>query len=323
MNSASSAGRICPLRYRHGAAAIAQAPEREASTLYVIGGLYGNLQALDTIEAMAATERVAPRLCFNGDFNWFNVADDGFEQVNQKVLVHDAILGNVEAELGAEGSDAGCGCAYPDAVDSGTVERSNQIHRRLKATALCHPDLLKKISNLPMLARYRVGRCRVAVVHGDAESLAGWRFDVNALDNAAALPWLRSAFAEAHVELFASTHTCLPAMRRFALNPAASSAVGWVVNNGAAGMPNFSGDLSGLITRVATTPSPHEVVCEVRVGNTYVALLPVRFDAERWQQEFLAQWPAQSSAWISYYPRISQGLNYSKERAIAFAGGLG
>ncbi len=315
MKAAPGAGRVCPLHYRYGAAAIATTPERETPTLYVIGGLYGNLQALDTIEAMAAAERVAPRLCFNGDFNWFNVADANFEQVNQRVLAHDAILGNVEAEFGSAADDAGCGCAYPDAVDSGTVDRSNEIHRQLKATALRHPEILKKASGLSMIKRYRVGRCRVGVVHGDAESLAGWRFDVNALDDTAALPWLRSAFADAEVDLFASTHTCLPAVRRFALASATDGGTGCVVNNGAAGMPNFSGDLSGLITRVATTPSPHETVCEAQLGDAYVALLPVRFNVERWQAEFLAQWPRQSSAWISYYPRISQGPSYSPARA--------
>ncbi|MEI8324580.1 MAG: hypothetical protein WCH44_04310 [Betaproteobacteria bacterium] len=318
MNATPGAGRVCPLRYRYGATAIAQAPEREASTLYLIGGLYGNVQALDTIEAMAAVECVVPCLCFNGDFNWFNVADGNFEQVNQRVLAHDAILGNVEAELDSPADDAGCGCAYPESVDSGTVERSNQIHRRLKATALHHPEILKRIATLPMLARYRVGPCRVGVVHGDAESLAGWRFDVNALDDTAALPWLRSAFAQANVDLFASTHTCLPALRRFALTPSTSNSEGCVVNNGAAGMPNFRGDRSGLITRVATTPSPHASVCEVQLEGAYVALLPVSFDTARWQQEFLAQWPVDSAAWLSYNERMSQGPSYDKSRAIAF-----
>ena len=42
-------GRVCPVRYRYGPAAIARAPERPAETLYLIGGLYGNLPALDAI----------------------------------------------------------------------------------------------------------------------------------------------------------------------------------------------------------------------------------------------------------------------------------
>ena len=47
-------GRTCPIRYRYGAQALASAPTRVAQTLYVVGGLYGNLQALDALEALAA-----------------------------------------------------------------------------------------------------------------------------------------------------------------------------------------------------------------------------------------------------------------------------
>jgi hypothetical protein len=68
-------------------------------------------------------------------------------------------------------------------------------------------------------------------------------------------------FEAADVDLFASTHTCLPALRRV---PAASGREGCVVNNGADGMPNFAGDAGGLITRIATTPSPHPVLQELR-----------------------------------------------------------
>lgn len=308
-------GRVCPLRYRYRAAAIAQTRECETQALYVIGGLYGNLQALDTIEAMAVIERVTPRLCFNGDFNWFNISDASFEAVNQRVLAHDAIQGNVEAELGADRDEAGCGCAYPEKVDTGTVERSNLIHSQLKMTALRHPSLMTSIAALPMIKRYRVGNSRIGVVHGDAETLAGWRFDVNALDDPEMRPWIRSVFADAQVDVFASTHTCLPAVRRFALTHTTPNATGWVVNNGAAGMPNFRGDLSGLITRVAMTQSQSEVVCEYRVGDVYLALLPVHFDAPRWQAEFLAQWPRGSAAWVSYFERISQGPAYQPLRA--------
>ncbi|MBW6496724.1 MAG: hypothetical protein K0B16_19620, partial [Burkholderiaceae bacterium] len=109
----SEPGRTCPLRYRYGASAIAHAGEREVSALYVVGGLYGNVPALDALEALARREPEAPTLCFNGDFNWFNVADRDFVAINRRVLAHDAILGNVEAELDAPGDAAGCGCAYP------------------------------------------------------------------------------------------------------------------------------------------------------------------------------------------------------------------
>ena len=309
-------GRVCPLRYRYGAQALATAATREASTLYVVGGLYGNVPALDAIERLARTDTCGnqpPVLCFNGDFNWFNVADRAFSEINLRVLANDAILGNVEAEFDSPVDDAGCGCAYPDSVDEAVVERSNQIHRRLKQTARRHDVLRRRIAQLPMYARYQVAGCRVGVVHGDADSLAGWRFDVAALGDPAAGPWLQSAFEGADVDLFASTHTCLPALRRFAL---ASGREGCVVNNGAAGMPNFKGDLAGLCTRISTLPSPHAVLHETRVSGAYVALVPVRFDAERWRADFLAQWPVGSLAFLSYFQRITAGPGFTPAQAL-------
>lgn len=176
------AGRSCPLRYRYGTEAIAALSAVEAETLYVIGGLYGNLPALDAIEAMAAQETGPVMLVFNGDFNWFNVDDAGFAEINRRVLAHRATAGNVEAELGADGDAAGCGCAYPEYVDSAVVERSNRIHARLKQTAARHPEILAALAELPMIARYRVADCSIGIVHGDADSLAGWRFDPGAFD---------------------------------------------------------------------------------------------------------------------------------------------
>lgn len=312
-------GRTCPLHYRYGAAAIAAAPERTVDTLYVIGGLYGNRPALDAVEALAQAERAAgaaPTLCFNGDFNWFNVDDLTFAEINTRVLNHDAILGNVEAEFNAAGDDAGCGCAYPASVDAGTVARSNAIHRLLKATAARHPALHRRIAALPMLARYRIGACRVGVVHGDAESLAGWRFDVAALDEPQATPWLHEVFGAAAVDIFASTHTCLPALRTMALP---DGRLGGVVNNGAAGMPNFTADLRGLVTRIARTPASGPVLHEVVVAGVHVALLPLAYDSPRWVAEFTAQWPPGSAAWTSYIERITRGPAYTPAQAVAAA----
>jgi len=318
-------GRVCPLRYRYGARALAAAPTKTAETLYVIGGLYGNVPALDTVEAMANAEPASATLCFNGDFNWFNISDASFAEINTRVLQHDAILGNVEAEFDPESAneDVGCGCAYPDNVDAGIVERSNQIHAQLKATARRHPALAAQIAALPMFARYQVGECRIAVVHGDADSLAGWRFDVDSLDNSNELPWLQSVFGDAQVDLFASTHTCLPAMRRFALK-ANGEALGYIVNNGAAGMPNFTHDstypnasshLFGLCTRISTSPSPHETIDEFQHSGAYVALLPIRYDNALWKAQFLKQWPDGSAAHESYFQRISAGTNFARRRA--------
>lgn len=328
-------GRSCPLRYRYGAAALARAALQPVETLYVVGGLYGNTCALTTVQALAAAEGAggnpAVRLCFNGDFHWFDTADSAFDHIQQGVMAHDAVLGNVEAEFGAALDDAGCGCAYPESVDGALVARSNAIHRALKATAQRHPRALAQLAALPLFARYSVGNCRVAVVHGDADSLAGWRFDPAALDDPLAQPWLAQSFESAQVDVFASTHTCAPALRRVDLqtelpseqrasrqarpsSPAGSS--GWVVNNGAAGMPSVSGSLAGLCTRISLRPSPHPVLCEVRCADAYIALLPLHYDADQWLREFDAQWPAQSPAHVSYRQRITQGPSFSAQQAL-------
>lgn len=295
-------GRVCPLRYRYGPSAIAQSPERSAETLYVIGGLYGNLPALDAIEALARGEPGLVTLCFNGDFNWFNVDGAGFRAINERVLRHDAILGNVEAEFASESDDAGCGCAYPENVDQGIVERSNQIHAALKRIAARHPDLLARLEALPMVARYRVGGIRIGVVHGDADSLAGWRFDVDTLDDPSQHDWRADAFARANVDVFASTHTCLPATRIF--NHGEKKLV---ANNGAAGMPNASGTKFGILTRIATTASPHSRLYGQPLRGTHIDALAINYDDAAWQERFLANWPEGSPAWLSYFDRIVNG----------------
>lgn len=307
-------GRVCPLRYRYGPLAIAAAAEHAAETLYVIGGLYGNPQALAAVEAMARAETGPVTQCFNGDFNWFNVDDAGFRAINERVLRHHAILGNVEAELSAASDAAGCGCAYPDTIPAAVVERSNRIHARLKRAAARHPDLLAHLETLPMLARYRIGAARVGVVHGDADSLAGWRFDVTALGDPAQHVWRAQAFAQAKVDVFASSHTCLPAMRRYNFGGPKL-----VANNGAAGMPNARGSRCGMLTRIGTSPSPHARLYGEQVDDAYVDALPIRYDDTAWRRCFLANWPAGSDAWLSYYERITHGPEFRLQEATDLA----
>jgi hypothetical protein len=299
-------GRGCPLHYRYRPQDIAAAPLREAEILYVVGGLYGNLPALDAVEALAAAERAPVRIVFNGDFNWFDVDDAGFREINERVLCHAATLGNVEAELFSDDAEAGCGCAYPESVDAATVARSNAIHARLRATAQRHPDLLARLRGLPMFARYRVAGATVAVVHGDCRSLAGWSFDVEALVDGSRLD---SALAGAGADVIASSHTCLPVMR--------VTARGVLANNGAAGMPNFAGERRGLLTRVAASrsPSPSPMVYGTSFAGLRVDALPIAYDVARWSREFLANWPPGSPAHDSYRARIEDGPAHVIARA--------
>jgi hypothetical protein len=305
-------GRTCPIRYRYGAQALANAPTREAQTLYVVGGLYGNLQALDAIEALAACETGPVTVCFNGDFNWFNVDDAGFEAINHRVLTHHAIAGNVEAELLADSDESGCGCAYPDHVEAGVVERSNRIHARLKTTASRHPVIQAQLAALPLFARYQVGDCRVAVVHGDADSLAGWRFDLDSLSDPAQEPWLEEAFQRAQVDVFASTHTCQPVLRQLVKH----NQTPVVINNGAAGMPNLRGSLAGIITRIGVGPSPHAPLYGTRTAGVHIDALAVGYDSALFERAFLANWPAGSDAHTSYFKRIQGALDLKATQVL-------
>jgi hypothetical protein len=83
-----------------------------------------------------------------------------------------------------------------------------------------------------MYLRVDVGDTRIAVVHGDADSLAGWGFSQETLATAAGYAAALRAFSVAEVEVFASSHTCLPILQSFASDQV-------LINNGAAGMPNF------------------------------------------------------------------------------------
>lgn len=178
------AGRSCPATYGYSASSFRRLPELHAATLYVIGGLYGNLAALDALDRLIALEPLLPDCVFNGDFHWFDSDPSVFLQVHRRVVAHVALRGNVETELAGDDDAAGCGCAYPDEVDDADVMRSNQILQRLRATAT---DALGNtrvaMAQLPMTLVAQVGTARVGIVHGDATSLAGWDFARVRLDD--------------------------------------------------------------------------------------------------------------------------------------------
>jgi len=300
-------GRSCPRHYRYSPAVFARAADLAAQSLYIVGGLYGNPFALEAVLAMARREDAT--LVFNGDFNWFNVDPAEFEAVNETVLRHAALRGNVETEIAGADSGAGCGCAYPEWVGDAEVERSNEILRRLRGTASGYPELRERLAVLPMHLVAEVGDLRIGIVHGDAESLAGWQFSQETLrerpERAGAL------LAGSGVDVFACTHTCLPVMQDFA-TPRGTALI---VNNGAAGMPNFRDTRFGLATRIASTPST-QALYDVRLGATVVEAVPVRYDYEAWMARFDRVWPAGSAAALSYRKRIASGPGYAVEQAV-------
>jgi hypothetical protein len=282
-------------------------PDLEASTLYVVGGLYGNLEALAALEALLAREPGAA-IVFNGDFHWFDADPGDFRAVNDAVLRHRALRGNVETELAAEDTGAGCGCAYPLDVSDAEVMRSNRILEELRETARGEPEARSRLGALPMHAVAQVAGARIGIVHGDATSLAGWGFAHARLDEPAHRRWIDSVFRDARVDAFAASHTCLPAMRAFGDRV--------VANNGAAGMPNFARTGFGIVTRIGCAPfaGPGRLY-GARAGDAFVDAVRLDYDTARWRSRFLARWPQGSPAHESYFRRISEGPRFTLAQA--------
>ncbi len=319
----ASAGRICPPSYGYSPSSFARPPELRAEVLYVVGGLYGNRFALDAIEQIAACETVDTQIVFNGDYHWFDADVDTFAHIDNAVGRYAALRGNVETELSGDDDTNGCGCAYPETVPDDDVDRSNAILQRLRAVARhvdeLHPRGRARLAALPMHLVAEVGDARVGIVHGDAWALAGWRFAHDSLHNTEREPALSAVFEQAALDGFASTHTCLPAMKVF------DTPLGerFVINNGAAGMPNFANTRYGVITRIATVPVPDTLAATrlygAHVAGAYVDALAVRFNTAAWEAGFDRLWPANSAASVSYRHRIFNGPDFLIDQALGRA----
>ncbi len=312
-------GRSCPLHYRYRPEDFAvDAPEQLQSleVLYVVGGLYGNDLALARTLELFDRERGRKRLVFNGDFHWFDADPAMFAHVQRGVLAHGALRGNVETELAAPDSavGAGCGCAYPDWVGDGVVERSNRILARLR-TAL-DGQQRSALSALPMWLRADVGTLRLGIVHGDATSLAGWGFAQEHLRDAGHRAEVACWLDRAGVDAYACTHTCLPVFQAVQGSP--TRAARWILNNGAAGMPNFRGDMAGLLTRIGVEPSAGaQSRFGVQLGANVVAeAIALDIDWVNWRARFEALWPVGSDAHASYFERIAHGPAYAVADAV-------
>jgi hypothetical protein len=264
---------------------------------------------------MAAAEPGRATLVFNGDHNWFNVDAAGFRRINDTVLQHVALRGNVETELAQPGGEAGCGCAYPAWVGDAEVARSNAIMARLRDTSRACPDLTQKLAGLPMYRAATVGGVRVAIVHGDAESLAGWGYAQERLRDRAHSKRVGRHFERANARVIASSHTCLPVAADFDGAPGRCV----LINNGAAGMPNFRGTRHGIVTRIALTPA-RTAAYGTRLGPVHVEALAVHYDHDAWLRAFVANWPPGTPAHDSYYDRIAAGPRYEAHAAVRWRG---
>ncbi|MEI6547647.1 MAG: hypothetical protein WCN85_11580 [Burkholderiales bacterium] len=316
-------GRCCPLDYRYDPRALREAPALNCDVLWVLGGLYGNTEALACLQSLIDRESQGRvEVVVNGDFHWFDVDPDEFSAIEAGVGRWHAMRGNVETELArepsADGTDAGCGCAYPDSVDQADVDRSNAMIGRLRETAR-GLRAGAALGALPMLRRAQVGALRVGCVHGDDQSLSGWRLAHDALQSSRA-QGLPAAFDAAQIDLMACSHTCLPVAETFVW-PIDGRTLA-VINNGAAGMANFTGSTHGVVTRIAIDglppPAGARVLYRTHLTGCEVSAIAVDFDAARYLERFDRQWPAGSPGAVSYRDRLARGPAY---RLVAAARG--
>lgn len=312
---AEQPGRSCPLAYRYRPGQLADAAEYwPEDVLLVAGGLYGNPFALDALEAMVAAERAQGhrvRLLFNGDFNWFNADAELFRDINRRVLQHDAMLGNVEYELARPSAEAGCGCGYPDFVDQGVVTRSNRIMARLQQQAAQVPEVGAQLASLKRWRFGIFGGLKVLVVHGDAESLAGWGLSRQAFA-AGHQARVRMWFAQTGADVMVSSHTCLPLL----WSGEVQGRTRLVANNGAAGMANLAGDYRGMVVRISSKTGCYNSCSGLSAGTMAVELVPLAFDAERWLALFDRLWPRGSEAALSYRQRIVNGTSLTPDQLV-------
>eukprot|EP00967_Tisochrysis_lutea_P084367 scaffold117914_cov36-Tisochrysis_lutea.AAC.3 len=203
----------CPMAYRLGAKRFRSCPSVQASTVFAVGGLYGNSYALSAVLRRTSRERQPSLVVMNGDFNFFNADPRWWSETN--TLIRKGVFrgdgesfgaspvrllatqGNVEVEI-SERSSGGCGCGYPSYVSPGVITRSDEIVSQLRAAAH-HPaadrSIITWLRSLPPALAVEVvspessdSSCaskpaaRIAILHGDPENLSGWGLSSEAVD---------------------------------------------------------------------------------------------------------------------------------------------
>lgn len=311
----TDAGRACPVDYRIPADAFSGQPQAACDVLYVVGGLYGNPFALDAVERMVAAEDPARTtlVVLNGDAHWFDKTAENFAVLEDRLARHLPLVGNVEAELRRQTDvGVGCGCAYPDCTPDEAVSRSNRIHRMLSEAVDAHPELKATLEGRPATLTVDVAGSKVGITHGDEKLIGGWDCSREALQDILRQDELDRFMAANGLDVLTTTHTCAPA--------ALALARGAVINNGAAGLPNFAGERFGLCVRIAPESSD-DWLFGAQVGGLFVQAVPVRYDHDAYLRWFDALWSETSPAAVSYRDRIVDGPD--DRLADSLLGGFG
>lgn len=235
----------------------------------------------------------------NGDIHWFDKTAENFADIERRIGKYIPLVGNVEAELRRQDDiGVGCGCAYPDCTSDDSVARSNRIHKMLSFALESDPGLKRLLENRPSTLLASVAGKRIAITHGDEKLLGGWDNSREALQDILRQDEVDTFMADNDLDVFTTTHTCAPAAIKLAR--------GVVVNNGAAGLPNFAGEDFGLCIRIATCPR-EDSLFECELDGLFIQAIPVRYDHTAYLKWFDGLWPETSAAAISYRSRIVDG----------------
>jgi hypothetical protein len=114
--------------------------------------------------------------------------------------------------------------------------------------------------------------------------------------------------------VFACTHTGLPYAQDLTDHPGRRRLV---INNGCAGLANFTGTAFGVITRLSASPQPPaDSLYGISIDGLRCDALPLEFDLAWWIAHFTALWPEGSPAYERYYTRITQGTPLRLRQAI-------
>jgi hypothetical protein len=90
-----------------------------------------------------------------------------------------------------------------------------------------------------------------------------------------------------------------------------------IINNGAAGMANFSGTSFGVITRIsADLRRPAQSLYGIELEHVRFDALPVHYDHDGFVRSFLQVWPPRSPAHHAYFQRIARGPDFELSDAV-------
>ncbi len=309
----------CPARlptYPSGRRFDAARPDVAADVLYVVGGLYGNLAALDAVERLAAQADARP---------------DG--RVQRRLPLVRRRAGLVRRDRARRRAPS-CACAAtsrprsrapttsapaaaaPIPIRAARTSCSARTKSWRAARRAIRGARARAPRGLPMHLVAQVGA--LARRHRARRRRLARRLALRAggaRRSGASRPGSPRSRRAAQVDVFASTHTCLAALRDFAL-PAGRLTV---INNGAAGMPNFAGTRLRRDHRASpTAPSRirRSTACSATACSSTriaVALRPAR--VSRSLPDALAG--SARPAHMSYYQRIVARAGLSPWRSAS------